>query len=359
MKKQAILKIVLVLIILTLGILSNSVYAENEVNNVENKITTNEVVENTTNQEEPKPSENTSSKAKTKSSNADLSDLGIKPNDFKGFKPSKTSYTVTVPEKVEKVEIYAILKDENARLTGTGTKTLKMGENNFSVVVTAEDGTKKTYKLAITRGEKDNSEEEQNEEEPKTNQEQNEINGLESLKIGELKLTPEFSTDVYEYKTEYVGAEKELDIQAIATDKDYIVEITGNKDLKEGENVVTILVSKSNGDNVATYQITIEKKLKAEEEIVTDEKQNINKWFIIGVAITIIVVIIVIIVIVKVRNDRVWAQEYALPYAKLTPEEENDFKELFDSKQTENNEENNYEEEHREKRKKHKGKRYK
>ena len=41
------------------------------------------------------------------SSNANLSNLGIRPNDFSGFKPGTTTYNVTVPEDVESVEVYA------------------------------------------------------------------------------------------------------------------------------------------------------------------------------------------------------------------------------------------------------------
>ena len=76
-----------------------------------------------------------------KSSNANLSNLGIKPNDFSGFKPSVTSYNVTVSNDVETVNVYANKQDSKATISGTGNKNLKEGKNTITVTVTAEDGT--------------------------------------------------------------------------------------------------------------------------------------------------------------------------------------------------------------------------
>ena len=46
-----------------------------------------------------------------KSTNANLSDLGITPNDFKGFSPTTLNYAVTVPNNVDKVSVYAKVQD--------------------------------------------------------------------------------------------------------------------------------------------------------------------------------------------------------------------------------------------------------
>ena len=87
-----------IIIFISVMILNNSVYAENKIGNESTVETT----------------------IKEKSSNANLKDFGIKPHDFSGFKPDKTSYNVTVPADTENVEIYEILQDENAKITGTG-----------------------------------------------------------------------------------------------------------------------------------------------------------------------------------------------------------------------------------------------
>ena len=47
------------------------------------------------------------------------------------------------------VNILAEAESENSKITGTGLKTLKGGANNYSIVVTSEDGVEKTYKVVI------------------------------------------------------------------------------------------------------------------------------------------------------------------------------------------------------------------
>ena len=49
------------------------------------------------------------------------------------------------------MEVYATAQDSGATISGTGNQTLEYGENALSVVVTAEDGTTKTYTINVTR----------------------------------------------------------------------------------------------------------------------------------------------------------------------------------------------------------------
>ena len=92
-------------------------------------------------------SDTNSGNTQTKSSVATLANLGIKPNDFSGFSPNKTTYSTTVPNSTTSIEIYAQKGQSGQKITGTGKKQLKEGNNAFSVKVTAEDGkTTKTYK---------------------------------------------------------------------------------------------------------------------------------------------------------------------------------------------------------------------
>ena len=44
-----------------------------------------------------------------------------------------------------------------------------------------------------------------------------------------------------EYSVKYFGEKEKIDINATATDPYYIVEITGNEKLVEGENTINIL----------------------------------------------------------------------------------------------------------------------
>ena len=258
------------------------------------------------------------------SSNANLSNLGIRPNDFTGFRPATTTYNVTVPEDVESVEVYATASDSKATIAGTGNKTLQYGANALNVVVTAENGTTKTYTINVTR----EGTEENAEEQPEEDTENTEVvNGLSNITIKDLELKPAFSSDVYEYTVDYIGEETSLDIQAVATDPSYTVEILGNEELKEGENTITILVSDTEGNNVATYQLTVNKSLVDEEALAREEEQRQQeeqrRMFIIAGGIIAVIVIIVIIIIIKRRRNRAYAEEFSgVPFAGINDEDD-------------------------------------
>ena len=66
-------------------------------------------------------------------------------NEFVDFNKNNTEYEVYVPYNVEKVNIMGNVEDNSATLSGTGEKQLVVGDNKISLVVTAENGTKKTY----------------------------------------------------------------------------------------------------------------------------------------------------------------------------------------------------------------------
>lgn len=80
-----------------------------------------------------------------------LSSLTINDYSF-GFDAGKTSgYQIEVPATVETVTVTAKTVNSKAKVNGTGTITLKDGSNEINVVVTAENGTKRTYKVEIIR----------------------------------------------------------------------------------------------------------------------------------------------------------------------------------------------------------------
>lgn len=260
--------------------------------------------------------------ATTDTTSADLSNLGIKPNDFSGFLPNKTTYDVTVPENVQSIEVYATAKNSSAKISGTGTQELAIGENKIEVVVSANDGTTKTYTINIKR------EGENKEEVSQTTEKVEE--GLSELKVENLELTPKFETNVYEYSTKYIGEKTTLDIQTIVTEPTYTAEIVGNENLKEGENVVTILVSDKNGKNVATYQININKSKIDEEAIAKQEEerkqQEQKKLLLIGGIAGGIILLIIIILIIKHQKSKSYAEEFsAIPFSKLNDKVDDEY----------------------------------
>ena len=317
------------------------------------------------NQNNNNKEQNQQTPAATKSNVATLSNLGIKPNDFSGFTPSKTEYSVTVPNDVSSVEVYAYKgKDSNGKeitgqsVSGTGKKNLQEGTNTFKVVVTAEDGkTQKTYTINVVRKAAEEKTEENNttennttedntvkDEKPKEEQEETKI-GLATLKIDGVTLSPTFKQDVYKYTAKLIGDKTSLDIKKTALDESQKIEVIGNEDLKEGENIITILVSDKEEENTVTYQITVNKSLIDEEAVAKEkqaqEKEKQKRFIIIGITAAAIV-IIAIILIVRHRRNAQYEMEYTEPYFENDWDNQNN---TFESNQNENNQfVNNFEE---------------
>ena len=141
----------------------------------------------------------------------------------------------------------------------------------------------------------------------------------------------------------YIGENTSLDIQAVPTVPDYTVEILGNEDLKEGENIITILVADGEGNNVATYQLTVNKSLVDEEALAKEEEerqqQEQRKMFMIAGGIIALILIIVIIIVIKRRRNRAYAEEFSgVPFAGINDEDEydNDYDNYDDDNQFDN-----------------------
>jgi len=69
------------------------------------------------------------------------------------FNSATASYTCTVEYNVVGVTVYPETTSELAKVEVTGNSGLVAGNNNVNIVVTAEDGTEKTYTITVTRKE--------------------------------------------------------------------------------------------------------------------------------------------------------------------------------------------------------------
>lgn len=302
---------------------------------------------------------NTQQQPQAKSNVATLANLGIKGQyDFTGFRAAKTSYSVTVPNEAESVEIYASKGQSGQKITGTGVKQLKEGTNAINVVVTAEDGTTtKTYTINIERksAETTDNKEENTEE---TSTEEEETFGLKDLKIDGLELTPEFKTDVYEYSAELKEDKTSLELTTIATEENAEIEVTGNEDLKDGENIITVIVKEKDTDKTATYQITVN-KIKEEtnitEAIVNNIDNKTKEMIILGIGILALIIVVIIIVIVNKKRNSNNGQEYY--YSELYNNDESE--ENINEENQDEQEEYDEEIEEKKKKKHSKGKRFK
>ena len=257
-----------------------------------------------------------------KSNNANLSDLGIKPNDFKGFRPGITSYDVEVENSVTSIEIYAKTQDPYAKATGGGKKNLSEGKNSFNIVVTAQNGTKKTYTINITRKVLEEDKEEEKEEDTSSeemNFEENindKVFGLSKLTVEGIKLSPEFKSDIYEYTANYEGEATALNIMATAGQEGSNVEIIGNENLADGENLINILVTDNEG-NIYTYQITLKKNLSESHSPIKKEI-----LLVIGIGAGAILLLIIIIIISRKNKKNNKEKLETLPIIEDTVDEE-------------------------------------
>lgn len=90
-------------------------------------------------------------KPKEKSSNNYLASLSVEKNKLdKQFDKEVLEYSVTLEPDTEIIKINASLADSSATIAGTGEKKVSTGLNTFEIVVTAENGSKKTYILKVT-----------------------------------------------------------------------------------------------------------------------------------------------------------------------------------------------------------------
>lgn len=248
-------------------------------------------------------------------SEARLSNFGIKPDeyDFSGFSKDKTEYTAEVPNEIKEIEVYAKAVDPKAQITGTGMIELKEGENTINVEVIAQNGEKKTYTIKVTRKVAEKT------EEPVTPVEDKEKFGLSTLAITGITLNKKFDSGIYEYSIELTEDLASLPISVKATDKDATVEIIGNENLQPGENTITILVQNAKTEEVATYQIIVNKNIQ--EETVRTSWLKPSTWGkeeIIKIAMIVVIIILIIIAVIlkiQIAKDKKDEKKVDLPGA--------------------------------------------
>lgn len=164
----------------------------------------------------------------------------IKPS----FNRNVTSYNITVPYEVDKLNLNAIPNDSKSKVEITGNENFKVGKvNTVEIKVTAEDGSVRLYSLNVTRSTTSS----------KTD--------LKDIIIDNADLSPKFDPNNQEYTTKVDGKTDKLDIKADPADSSSKVEVIGNENLKEGHNTVLIKVTDKDGF-IKYYSIDVEKAKK-------------------------------------------------------------------------------------------------
>lgn len=206
----------------------------------------------------------------SKSNNANLSNLTVGTGTLSpSFNAKTTNYALTVPNNTTSIKVNAVAADSKAKVTITGNTNLSVGKNNVLVEVQAEDGTKKTYKIEVTRsapsssgqtGTDKPSTDKPTTDKPSTdkpeakssNNKLKAINGISQL---------DFDPDKTEYNIDLPYEVKDLNVTAEAQDsKSKISYSNANlKDLEVGKtNTITIAVT-AEDSSLRIYTINVKR----------------------------------------------------------------------------------------------------
>lgn len=161
------------------------------------------------------------------------------------FEENKTTYEINIDAST--TAITATAKDSKAKVEGLGVKDLKYGVNKFEIVVTAENGSKKTYTINVNR---------------KDNRDADHYLSELSVSVGE-KI--EFNKYKIYYTVMVSNDVTEATITAKAKSEKAKVEGAGKKQLNEGENIFKIKVTAENQSS-KEYEVKI---IREKKETVT------------------------------------------------------------------------------------------
>ena len=179
--------------------------------------------------------------------NADLVDLSISPGKLdQDFSYDWINYTASVLYEVEGITIIAEVKHTGAKIDGDGLKSLKVGENYFEIIVTAEDGkTTKSYTITINRT-------------PPSSD-----TSLSNLGISPGALDPDFQADITSYTVSVPYGIEEVIVVAEASHPTATIAGDGQKDLAVGDNLFEITVTAQDG-STKTYTIVVTREPQAQ-----------------------------------------------------------------------------------------------
>ena len=252
----------------------------------------------------------------TNKSNADLKSLRV---DIEGIVPTfdknVKQYYLNIQNTINNIDVLAVAENPKSSIEITGNTNLKDGLNVISIKVVSEDKTQENiYNINVTKT--------ANLDTANTN--------LETLAIENVLLNPPFDNTITHYNIEVSNSTTQLNILAVPENENASTSISGNNDLKEGNNQIVVSVIASNGFTKKDFIINAYKRNAQEEEQFISEQEmqqekleeayeieqtskleeniseeaNNNKWYIIGgIIVTIIVISIIGIIYFKKKKS--------------------------------------------------------
>lgn len=204
-------------------------------------------------------------------------------------------YTVeNLDENINEIEISAEAEDERSSISGLGKISLEPGENRIQIAVTAENGNVKEYILIINK---------------KQNLQESDLR-LQTLEINKINRDGEFSLldipfdkETFEYSVEVEEDIEDLDVNPTVEKEGIIVETTGEKNLKQGENTVLITLSSQDDENIqTTYIVNVNRK--ASREVLAEVVKIDETWKIVTLIILLIALASEILLYIYLKKKR-------------------------------------------------------
>ena len=175
------------------------------------------------------------------------------------FDPKIEEYYLVVPNSIQSVDVLAVSDNPNAIVDIKGNTDLKEKINDIKIQVTSADKTKsKVYTIHVSKTD--------NVEIANTN--------LEILAIENVLLNPPFEALQTNYKVEVSNETENLNIFAVPENEKATVEINGKDNLKEGNNLVTVVVKAQDKITTKTYRINVNRRNLEEEKKYQEEKEK-------------------------------------------------------------------------------------
>lgn len=249
------------------------------------------------------------------------------------FNRSQTSYILSFPydfdyKTLEKISINAVKEDTKEKIEGTGVKAVKVGTNVYNLVVTAENGETRTYAIKLIK--------------PEISEDKNmrlatlKLTYIdESGKSVELPLDKTFNAETFEYSLNVESIVKSIKIDTTLPEgsEGIKVSVSGNEDLQDGENVITITLFNEHDDTenpkktIYTIKVNKAAAVTAETAIMqpaekTPEKK-VNFKLIIGIILGIILLLIMILMILLIVSKKQSKDNEPDDYGFISEDDEN------------------------------------
>ncbi len=218
--------------------------------------------------------------------NNDLASLTVKNATISpAFSVGTTKYTASVPFEVAKLDVAATAADGKAKVTVNSPNLTPNGTTNVTVTVTAENGAKKVYTIAVKRAQDPNYKASGN-------------NNLSGIAVEGFLLSPAFNAEVGNYVVWLPYETESIKIGGTAADSKASVEVIGGDKLAAGQdNTVKVVCTAENGDK-KEYNVVVKRAAAHDgsvdakpEEPTVDTNANADNDTQDGIALWLLIVV--------------------------------------------------------------------